>query len=115
MPIQSRYLMFVSMNVDPDHEDLFNEVYDEEHIPYLLEVPGVVSVTRVRGEPFRMGMAGQVREVPAPSPLYTAIYELESPDVPASAAWGEAVEKGRWSGEVRPHTRDRAHAMYRVM
>jgi hypothetical protein len=115
MPITSRYLMFASMNVDPQHEALFNEVYDTEHIPNLLTVPGVLSVTRVKGEPFRMAIAGGLREVGAPSPVYTAIYELESPDVVAGDAWAAAVEKGRWPGEVRPHTRDRAHAMFRVM
>ena len=37
----SKYLFIVSMNVKSEYENLFNEVYDTEHIPYLLEVPGV--------------------------------------------------------------------------
>ena len=41
MPITSKYLFVVSMDVDPDKEDLFNEVYDTEHIPNLSKVPGV--------------------------------------------------------------------------
>ena len=45
----SKYLFIVSMNVKPDYEGLFNEVYDNEHIPYLLEVPGVNKVTRTKG------------------------------------------------------------------
>ena len=32
MPITSKYLFVASMDVDPDKEDLFNEVYDTEHI-----------------------------------------------------------------------------------
>jgi hypothetical protein len=28
---------------DPDKETLFNEVYDTEHVPNLLKVPGVAS------------------------------------------------------------------------
>ena len=35
------------MDVDPDKEALFNEVYDTEHVPNLIDVPGVHAVTRV--------------------------------------------------------------------
>ncbi len=52
MPIKSKYLFVVSMDVDPDKEALFNEVYDIEHVPTLLKVPGVHAVARVEGEPF---------------------------------------------------------------
>jgi hypothetical protein len=45
MPINTKYLFVASMDVDPDKEDLFNEVYDTEHIPNLLKVPGVRSVS----------------------------------------------------------------------
>jgi len=41
MAVQSHYLLCVSMDVEPEYEDLFNEVYDTEHIPQLLKVPGV--------------------------------------------------------------------------
>ena len=33
MPIGTRYVFIASMDVDPDKEDLFNEVYDTEHVP----------------------------------------------------------------------------------
>jgi hypothetical protein len=51
MPITSKYLFVASMDVEPDKENLFNEVYDTEHIPNLLTVPGVYAVTRIKGEP----------------------------------------------------------------
>jgi len=35
MPINSKYLFVASMDVDPDKEALFNEVYDTEHVPNL--------------------------------------------------------------------------------
>jgi hypothetical protein len=41
MTINSKYIFVASMDVDPDKEALFNEVYDIEHIPNLLKVPGV--------------------------------------------------------------------------
>ncbi|MEM9140785.1 MAG: hypothetical protein AAGB15_13250, partial [Pseudomonadota bacterium] len=87
MPITSRYLFVVSMDVDPAHEDLFNEVYDTEHIPFLLEVPGVVGAQRMKGEACRIAMGGATHDRPAPTPVYSALYELESPDVLTTDAW----------------------------
>ena len=47
-------------------------------------------------------------------PKYSAIYELESPEVLTSAAWAKAVDAGRWPGEVRPYTRNRRHVLKKV-
>ena len=41
------YVFVVSMDVDPDKEALFNEVYDTEHVPLILSVPGVRAATRL--------------------------------------------------------------------
>jgi hypothetical protein len=68
------------------------------------KVPGVGGVTRMKGEPARFAIAGAVRELPAPNPIYTAIYEIDDPQVLQSPEWAEAVERGRWPSEVRPHT-----------
>jgi hypothetical protein len=113
MPLESAYLLIASMDVDPAHEARFNEVYDE-HARHLLRVPGVLSVTRMKGEPFVLAIAGGEQPMPAPSPVYTAIYELDDPAVLAGAAWAAAVERGRWASEIRPHTRNRHHAVYAV-
>ena len=115
MSVESRYLFVVSMDVEPEHEALFNEVYDTEHIPYLMDVPGVHSVTRLKGEPFTLAIGGEEKPMPAPSPVYTALYEIDSPDVLASTAWAEAVERGRWASHVRPHTSNRSHGVYKVV
>jgi hypothetical protein len=48
MTINSKYIFVASMDVDPDKEALFNEVYDTEHIPNLLKVPGVHAATRIK-------------------------------------------------------------------
>src|SRR5690349_3801470 len=71
--ISTRYVLIASMDVTPQVEPLFNEVYDTEHVPNLLQVPGARSVTRMKGAPARFAIAGGVRELPAPSPVYTAI------------------------------------------
>lgn len=114
MPIKTSYLFIASMDVDPEKEELFNEVYDQEHVPQLLQVPGVIAVTRLKGEPFAVNIGGERREMPAESPVYSAIYEIESPEVLTSDAWAEAVEAGRWPGEVRPYTRNRNHRLCKV-
>jgi hypothetical protein len=40
MPITGNYLFIVAMDVTAEKEALFNEVYDTEHVPLLLKVPG---------------------------------------------------------------------------
>jgi hypothetical protein len=82
------------MDVDPDKEALFNEVYDTEHVPNLLNVPGVHSVSRMEGESFVMSIGDEERTI--------------------THEWAKAVEAGRWPTEVRPFTRNRRHALYKV-
>ena len=115
MPVGAKFLFMVSMDVAPEKEALFNEVYDHEHIPNLLAVPGVLAVSRIRSQPFAVTIGGERKEMPAVSPSYTAIYELESPDVLVSDAWAQAVEAGRWPGEVRPFTTNRRHILAKVL
>ncbi len=116
MTVTTKYIYIASMNIAPDKEALLNEVYDTEHVPALLKVPGVISVTRFKAEPFTMSMGGEEREVPVgDTPAYTAIYEIESPDVLVSRAWAEAVEAGRWPEQVRPYTSNRRQELRRVI
>ena len=116
MSEKERYLFTASMDVDPEKEDLFNEVYDTEHVPLLSKVPGVISVQRVGSQPFQVAMGGELKDVDSSSePRYTATYEIDSPDVLTTPEWSDAVEQGRWPPEVRPHTRNRRHILYRIM
>jgi hypothetical protein len=115
MPIKTKYLFFASMDVAPEKEALFNEVYDQEHVPMLLKVPGVVSVTRLETHPLTLSMGGKRQTIVAEGePKFTAIYEIESPEVLVSDAWAEAVELGRWPEEVRPYTSNRRHVLRKV-
>lgn len=114
MPLTSRYLFAVRMDVQPQREAVFNEVYDREHVPELLKVPGVLSAARFRAQEFELLMGGERKKVGvAGEPGYLAVYEVESPGVLTSAAWGDAVERGRWPAEVRPYTLNRRHALYK--
>lgn len=113
---KTRYLLTAAMDVDPDKEALFNEVYDTEHIPELLKVPGVLAVHRYALVPLAMSIGGETRNIVAEGePKYSATYELENAQVPASAAWAAAVEAGRWPSQVRPYTRNRRHTLRAVM
>jgi hypothetical protein len=112
MPTRSRYLFTAAMDVDPAKEALFNDVYDHEHIPLLLKVPGVISAARFRLEPLTMIIGAERKTIVVDGePRYSALYELESPDVLVSDAWARAVDQGRWPGQVRPHTKNRRHTL----
>ena len=115
MPVGAKYLFMVSLDVAPEKEALFNEVYDGEHIPNLLAVPGVLAVSRAKSQPLAVTIGGERKEMEAASPAYTAIYELESPEVLVSEAWARAVEAGRWPTEVRPFTTNRHHVLAKVL
>src|SRR5690606_575427 len=41
-------IVLVSMDIDPAHEDEFNDWYDMEHIPLLKSVPGMRMARRFR-------------------------------------------------------------------
>jgi hypothetical protein len=114
MPINAKYLFVASMDVDPDKEALFNEVYDTEHVPNLLKVPGVHAVTRIESEPFVISIGGEDKRIEQTSPRYSACYEIDGPHVLVSREWAKAGEAGRWPSEVRPFTRNRRHALYKI-
>lgn len=110
------YIFIVSMDVDADKEALFNEVYDVEHIPLLMQVPGVRSVKRYRKMPLTVVLGGERRSPEfVDEPRYSAVYEIDGPDVLTSDAWAKAVDSGRWATEVRPFTRNRRHILRRLV
>jgi hypothetical protein len=116
MPTATNYLFIVSMDVTKEKEALFNEVYDAEHVPLLLKVPGVRAVTRWKTEPAAFNLAGERKLLEGGSePNYVAIYEIDSPEVLLSAEWAAAAEKGRWPGEVRPFTSNRRHIVRKAV
>jgi hypothetical protein len=116
MPAKATYLFIASMDVDADKDALFNEVYDTEHIPVLRKVPGVISARRSVSVPLTVSIGGEIKTIVAEGePRYSAMFELESPDVLISPAWASAVEHGRWPLEVRPFTRNRRHVLRKIL
>jgi hypothetical protein len=115
MPGKAKYLFIASMDVAPEKEALFNEVYDKEHVPELLKVAGVLSVRRAVSVPLTMSIGGEKKSIVAEGePRYSAYYELESAEVLVSDAWAKAVEAGRWPSQVRPYTRNRRHVLRKL-
>jgi hypothetical protein len=118
MPIAGKWIFTAAMDVDPDKEALFNEVYDTEHVPHLRKVPGVLSVTRARLDTLRVAMGGETKTLEPRAqgrPRYACYVELASPDVLTSDAWMRAVDAGRWPTQVRPYTRNRQHTLHKVL
>ncbi|MBV9247663.1 MAG: hypothetical protein JO227_00245 [Acetobacteraceae bacterium] len=99
------YIYLVQMDIPAEHEAEFNRVYDTEHVPELLKVPGVRACTRYVLE--RTNKEGMAR--------YLALYELDSPAVIDSPAWTAAGEKGDWAPKIRPHTTNRSHTVMRCV
>ncbi len=116
MAITGKYLFVASMDVEPDKEALFNEVYDTEHVPLLSQVPGVISIARFKTTELTMIMGGESRTIVVENqPTYSATYELESPDVLVSEAWANSVDQGRWPDQVRPFTKNRRHVLHQLL
>ena len=99
MPTNAKCLFVVMMDVDEDKEADFNRVYDEEHIPIILKVPGVHSAAR-----FKTSTEG--------APKYVAIYEVEDASIPESEAFTKASDTGDWAPKIRPFTKNRSRIIY---
>lgn len=97
-----KYLYQAQMDIPEEHEAEFNRLYDEEHIPQLMQVPGVRSCRRYRLQ--HASEDGIAR--------YLAVYEIDSPDVVNQPEWRQAADTGEWKPKIRPHTRNRLHCMY---
>ena len=102
MPTDAKYLYLVMLDVDSDMEELFNDLYNNEHIPALLRVPGVLKASRYETSQESL-------------PKYLAVYELESPHVIDSAAWQTASNSGEWPQKVRPHLKNRSSVTYKCI
>lgn len=103
--LQSRkgpYKYVVQLSIPQSIEVRFKELYDNEHIPALMAVPGVRACTR-----YQLVWA-DTDEMPE----HLAIYDVDGPDVPNSPEWHAASAVGQWGVEIRPHMRIRRHGMF---
>ena len=99
------YIYIAQMDIPPEKEAEFNRLYDTEHVPGILQVPGVHSCTRFVLENSTVDGI----------PRYMAIYEVDSPDVVKTPEWRAAADKGDWKPQIRPHTSNRVHCVHRKL
>ncbi|HET6367596.1 MAG TPA: hypothetical protein VFG27_10245, partial [Pseudomonadales bacterium] len=85
------YVFWVMMDVEPHREALFNDLYDNEHLPLLMKLPGSLNAVR-----YRTKAPGEAR--------YLCVYEVERTDLPMSKLWNDTSDIGRWKPEVRSYT-----------
>ena len=83
------WLVLTNCTLGDDAE--FNRWYDEEHIPDLLRIPGVVGVRRGRLSPSQMTMAGGPPRLCGPEEIaakyaYLAVYAITADDPDAVLA-----------------------------
>ena len=82
----------------------------------LLKVPGVVAVARFKKQEVTLVIGGERKTIVVEhEPTYNALYEIESPEVLVSEAWGNAVDQGRWPQEIRPYVLARRHTLKKVL
>jgi hypothetical protein len=86
------------MNVLPEAESEFNAWYNEEHVPHLRTVPGMLCARRF------LTSSG--------SRKYIATYHLSHHNVQASEAWQKAITTP-WQGKMKPLTKDRLRFVLR--
>ena len=96
------FMYLVQMDVPANLEDDFNRIYDTQHVPNILQAPGVHGCTRYR-------LHSSNVEGVAP---YAALYEIATPDVPQSAGWKAESDKGDWPEKIRPYTTNRSHITF---
>lgn len=87
-PASAGALLAVGLVPHGGYDEEYNAWYDDEHIPALITVPGVLRARRFRA------VEGE--------PHYLALYELAEPEVRASAAFAQAADTP-WSARLRAH------------
>lgn len=92
----TKHIYVAQLDIPAEHEEEFNRLYDEEHVPNLLAVPGVSG-----GQRYKLAASDTDG-----MPRYLAIYELDSPDIPESDAWKKAATTEGWV-KVRQHVSKR--------
>jgi len=90
-PAGAPALFLACGDVPARHEAEFNRWYDEEHVPLLRRVEGVLAARRFRAR--------------AGTPRYIALYDLADEGVPESPGWRDAIATP-WSRRIDELTQD---------
>jgi hypothetical protein len=99
-----KFIWLAQMDIPPEHDALFNHLYNYEHFPAFRKVQGVVDCERYELVEAKKGEF---------LPKYAAIYHLDSADVITKPEWQAAADSGQWKQKIRPHTFNRVHGLFR--
>ena len=91
------FCMMITFEIAPEDEVEFNEIYDDDHIPNILKLEGVVEVIRFRdAAPNDKGYL-----------VYSAIYFLAQENLHLTPEWTALSDIGRWAPVIRPKVKSR--------
>ena len=96
-------LFILLMDIAPEDEVLFNEMYDNDHLTHMMAVSGNLQCDRFVLE-WNTGSELQ---------RYLVIYQIDDPELPRSPAWQAQAAKGEWAGIMRDRIRNRANGVFR--
>ena len=92
------FCMMITFEIAPEDEAEFNDIYDNDHIPNILKLRGVIEIIRFKdAEPNEKGWL-----------VYSALYFLAQENLHLTAQWKELSDLGRWAPVIRPKVKSRA-------
>lgn len=101
----SKFFLMMTFEISPDQEELFNDIYDTEHAPYILAVPGVHSCVRFTDS--NLSPNGWL--------VYSTLYQFDHPDLPETPEWKAASDRGRWKDMIRPYVKSRQRRLGNIV
>jgi hypothetical protein len=92
------FCMTITFEIAPEDEAEFNDIYDNDHIPNILKLEGVLEIIRFRdAAPNEKGFL-----------VYSAIYFLAQENLHLTPEWTALSDLGRWAPVIRPKVKSRA-------
>ena len=92
------YCMMITFEIEPADESEFNDIYDNDHIPNILKLAGVLEIVR-----FRDAHANERGLL-----VYSALYFMAQENLHETPEWKTLSDLGRWAPVIRPKVKSRA-------
>lgn len=92
------YWMMITFEISPEDDAEFNDIYDNDHIPTIMQLPGVLEVIRFRDA--AKNERGYL--------VYSALYLMDRENLHETAEWKKLSDLGRWMPVIRPKVKSRA-------
>lgn len=95
-------IYLLQQGVPAELEERFDTLYETDHLPLMMQVPGISACSRWK----------LVRSDTGEVPDYLALYGIDDVGLPKSPAWQAQTGKGRWPTEMRPHFTARRNGVF---